>query len=67
MNPQNVERIEPLWCPREASEYLNISQATLSRWRRQKVGPPFVQLGGVARYNPPSVRAWVREQENRHA
>lgn len=55
--------VESLWCPREASEFLNVSQATLSRWRREKVGPPFVQVGGVYRYTPATVRAWVREQE----
>lgn len=57
--------VEPLWCPREIAAYLNVSQATLSRWRREKVGPPFLQVGGVYRYNPATVRAWVTEQENR--
>ncbi|WP_366076666.1 hypothetical protein [uncultured Aeromicrobium sp.] len=45
---------------------MNVSQATLSRWRRERLGPPFLQVGGVSRYNPVSVRAWVREQENGH-
>ena len=52
--------------PKEASEFLTVSQATLSRWRREKVGPPFIQVGGVYRYNPVTVRAWVREQETAH-
>lgn len=60
---RGVGTVEPLWCAREVSEYLNVSQATLSRWRRERVGPPFLQVGGVSRYNPVSVRAWVREQE----
>ena len=56
--------IEALWCARDVAEFLNVSQATLSRWRREKIGPPFLRVGGVSRYNPASVRAWVTEQEN---
>ncbi|OJU41475.1 MAG: DNA-binding protein [Microbacterium sp. 69-10] len=58
-----VRPSEPLWCPRDVAEFLNVSQATLSRWRREKVGPPFLQVGGVYRYNPVTVRAWVTKQE----
>lgn len=61
-----IGTVEPLWCAREVSEYLNVSQATLSRWRHERVGPPFLKVGGVSRYNPVSVRAWVRERENDH-
>ncbi|MGE9809606.1 excisionase [Janibacter sp. G1551] len=42
---------------------MNVSQATLSRWRRERIGPPFLRVGGVSRYNPATVRAWVTEQE----
>lgn len=62
---RGISAVEPLWCPREASEFLNVSQATLSRWRRKKVGPPFLQVGGVYRYTPATVRVWVSEQEAR--
>lgn len=60
---RGIGTVEPLWCPRDVAEFLTVSQATLSRWRREKVGPPFVQVGGVYRYNPVTVRIWVREQE----
>lgn len=65
MKHEELEQTETLWSPREAGEFLNVSPATLSRWRRRKVGPPFFQIGDVARYSPPSVRAWVRDQERR--
>lgn len=52
--------------PQYVAEFLNVSQATLSRWRREKVGPPFLQVGGVYRYTPATVRTWVSEQEARH-
>lgn len=63
--PATTNQVEPLWNSREASEFLNVSQATLSRWRREREGPPFVQVGTIARYNPPTVRAWVLEREAR--
>ncbi|GAA1614986.1 hypothetical protein GCM10009693_28270 [Leucobacter chromiireducens subsp. chromiireducens] len=64
--PATTSEVEPLWNSREASEFLSVSQATLSRWRRRHDGPPFVSVGGIARYNPPSVRAWVLEREREH-
>ena len=64
--PAAIEAVEPLWNSQEAAEFLNVSQATLSRWRREHEGPPFVQVGGIARYNPPTVRAWVLEREGTH-
>ena len=63
---RGIGPVEPLWCARQVAEFLNVSQATLSRWRRERVGPPFVQVGGVYRYNPVTVRAWVSEQEAAH-
>ncbi|HEY0260316.1 MAG TPA: helix-turn-helix domain-containing protein [Lacisediminihabitans sp.] len=58
-----VGPIEPLWCTREVSTFLNVSEATLSRWRRERIGPPFLRVGGISRYSPATVRAWVAEQE----
>ncbi len=61
-----IGQIETLWCARDVAEFLNVSQATLSRWRREKIGPPFLRVGGISRYSPGTVRAWVSEQENDH-
>lgn len=58
-----ITPVEALWCARDVAEFLNVSQATLSRWRRERIGPPFLRVGGVSRYNPATVRAWVTEQE----
>src|SRR6185312_11415324 len=54
----------PLWFSREAAAYLRVSEATLSRWRRQRLGPPFVQVGSIARYRASTVRDWVSSQES---
>lgn len=61
-----IDLVESLWCTREVAEFLNVSQATLSRWRRENIGPPFIRLGGISRYTPATVREWVREQESAH-
>lgn len=61
---ETAELSEPLWFSREAAAYLRVSEATLSRWRRQRLGPPFVQVGGIARYRSSTVRNWVSEQES---
>ena len=61
-----IGNVETLWCARDVAEFLNVSQATLSRWRREKVGPPFLQIGGISRYNPSSVHAWVKANEQAH-
>lgn len=63
MPERDLGLLEPLWCPRDVAAYLRVSQATLSRWRREKAGPSFLQVGGVYRYAPATVRAWVRKQE----
>lgn len=61
-----IGTVTPLWCTREVAEFLQVSQATLSRWRREQVGPPFLLVGTLARYSPATVQAWVRERENSH-
>jgi predicted DNA-binding transcriptional regulator AlpA len=32
--------------PQQAAKYLGFSVATLERWRRMRVGPKFLKLGG---------------------
>lgn len=58
-----AELREPLWFSREAAAYFRVSEATLSRRRRQRLGSPFIQVGGIARYRASTVRDRVSEQE----
>jgi excisionase family DNA binding protein len=53
---------DALWTTEELSKRLSISVGTLKRWRREGTGPPFIRLGRQARYDPATVRAWLREQ-----
>ncbi|MCT3000393.1 DNA-binding protein [Propionibacterium freudenreichii] len=44
---------------REIAAYLKVSESTLSRWRSAGQGPPFLRLGGIARYRIDAVDAWL--------
>ena len=43
----------------EVSERLNVSVATLRRWRLEKRGPMFVKVGSLVRYRPEDLDTWV--------
>ncbi len=43
----------------EVSKRLNVSIATLRRWRLEKRGPTFVKVGSLVRYRPEDLDAWV--------
>jgi hypothetical protein len=51
---------------REASEYLGVSQATLSRWASERMGPPFIKLhdgdAGSVRYPSDLLAAFVESR-----
>ncbi len=45
---------------RGAASYLNISSATLHRWRMLQTGPPYLKLGGfLVRYDMEDLKAFV--------
>ena len=43
----------------EVSKRLNVSVATLRRWRLEKRGPMFVKVGSLVRYRPEDLELWV--------
>lgn len=51
--------VSPLLDTREVAAYLKVSEATLSRWRTDKKGPPFLRMGGITRYRVEDVEAWL--------
>lgn len=59
--------VSPLMDSREIAAYLKVSESTLSRWRSAGLGPPFLRLGGIARYRIEAVDAWLAELEHGHA
>jgi transcriptional regulator with XRE-family HTH domain len=54
---------------RDAAEYLGVSQATLSRWAADRMGPPYVKLhdgeAGAVRY-PADLLAAFLESRIKH-
>lgn len=58
---ENVEQVlvSPLLDSREVAAYLKVSESTLSRWRTDRKGPPFVRMGGVTRYRCDAVDTWL--------
>ena len=59
--------VSPLMNSREIAAYLKVSESTLSRWRSAGQGPPFLRLGGIARYRIDAVDAWLAGLEHSHA
>ncbi|WP_022883667.1 helix-turn-helix transcriptional regulator [Glaciibacter superstes] len=59
--------VSPLMDSREIAAYLKVSESTLSRWRSAGQGPPFLRLGGIARYRLDAVDAWLARMEHDHA
>ncbi|AZT97639.1 helix-turn-helix transcriptional regulator [Brevibacterium aurantiacum] len=58
--------VSPLMDSREVAAYLKVSESTLSRWRAEGNGPPFMQMGGVARYRVDAVEEWLASLEQMH-
>lgn len=59
--------VSPLMYSREVAAYLKVSESTLSRWRSAGEGPPFLRLGGIARYRLDAVDRWLDGLEHDHA
>jgi len=43
----------------EVSKRLNVSVASLRRWRLLKRGPAFLKVGSLVRYQPDDLDAWL--------
>ena len=48
-----------LMTEQEVSKRLNVSLASLRRWRLTKRGPAFVKLGSLVRYAAEDLEAWL--------
>lgn len=65
--PTGAILVSPLMDSREIAAYLKVSESTLSRWRSAGQGPPFLRLGGIARYRIDAVDAWLAGLEHGRA
>jgi len=46
----------------EVSKRLNVSVASLRRWRLLSRGPQFVKVGALVRYRPEDLDSWIAAQ-----
>ena len=46
----------------DLSERLNVSVASLRRWRLENRGPKFIKVGSLVRYRPEDLERWLLEQ-----
>jgi predicted site-specific integrase-resolvase len=56
---------EQMMTEAQVAELCQVHVQTVRRWRRDGTGPPSLRLGGRVRYDPTSVREWLREQGER--
>ncbi len=54
---------QPFLTVADLAERLNVAPGTVRRWRRQGALPPGIDLGGVVRWRPEVIEAWIAERE----
>jgi hypothetical protein len=52
---------------RELAAQLGRKPSTVERWRRLRIGPPFVRNGKTPIYNVESAQSWLRSGGTRQA
>jgi excisionase family DNA binding protein len=45
----------------EVAKRLNVSLASVRRWRLERRGPVFLKVGALVRYRPEDLDTWLRE------
>ncbi len=51
--------MEPLMTAKEVAAYLGVHVKSVDRWASQGIGPTYTKVGGVRRYGPADIRAWI--------
>ena len=46
----------------DVSKRLNVSVASIRRWRLQSRGPLFIKVGSLVRYRPEDLESWLGVQ-----
>lgn len=48
--------------PEDLARMWQVSTGTIANWRTSKKGPEFTRIGGLVRYSPEAVSAWLAKQ-----
>ncbi len=51
----------------ELASELNRTERTVKRWRNERIGPPFIQIGRETLYRRDAVRDWLLSKETAQA
>ena len=54
---------KPIWSKTETARAIGITTRTLDRWRRLRVAPPCVRVGGTIRWRRDAVLEWMQRRE----
>ena len=46
----------------QVSKLLQVSVASLRRWRLERLGPAFIKVGSLVRYKPEDLELWLTTQ-----
>jgi len=57
--PRRGKRSRYLFSDKILAPRLDVSTATLRRWRSRDQGPPYVRVGRAIRYVPEAVAQWL--------
>jgi hypothetical protein len=57
------ERSEPLLTPKDAGNFLRLSESWLAKARMRGDGPPYVKLGRAIRYRQGALVQWLRSRQ----
>jgi predicted DNA-binding transcriptional regulator AlpA len=57
-----AESTSRLMTSRQLAECLKVSSRTLERWRAAGIGPEFLSLGKLVRYQAEHVNKWLKER-----
>ena len=59
------EKPMELLTPAEVADYLRAHTRSLSRWRTEGAGPPFVRVGSLIRYPADGLEDWLSSRSAR--
>jgi excisionase family DNA binding protein len=59
IKPPSLSKMPEMLNEHQVAGYLNMSVATVRRWRVVRKGPKFVKIGSAVRYKRADVETWV--------
>lgn len=58
----DITQTDPLLRQEAVAEYIDVSMATLEKWRKTGRGPAHIRVGRLVRYRQSDLDRWLREQ-----